>query len=137
MNIPVLFDWIKALKSGNYKQIRGCLRDDGYCALGVLGCVLEKYGEKINFDGTSFLHPDLIKKYIPELDKKLQEEFSRHCYSPSDCVIKMNDYLKMNFEEIGDVLLGVLRKEVLEKHKDISNLTFNEICDFFKKEYNL
>lgn len=37
MDPNVKADWLTALRSGDYKQTQGCLRDDtGYCCLGVL-----------------------------------------------------------------------------------------------------
>ena len=37
MNPDVKRKWVKALRSGKYKQTKECLRDnDGYCCLGVL-----------------------------------------------------------------------------------------------------
>lgn len=34
--------WLEALRSGNYKQARGCLkREDGFCCLGVYADAVE------------------------------------------------------------------------------------------------
>lgn len=59
MNERVKNLWVKALKSGEFKQIKGKLHDGkGYCALGVLAALamLEgqcTYGPGNTFDGRS------------------------------------------------------------------------------------
>jgi len=64
--------WLKALRSGRYKQAQGCLKDnDKFCCLGVLadvqGCAWKKddYGRSMpiidgkgaNTNGCGFLEP--------------------------------------------------------------------------------
>jgi len=46
---PIAKEWVAALRSGEYKQIRGTLHNnDGYCCLGVLCDLAVKHGVEIN-----------------------------------------------------------------------------------------
>lgn len=48
MDVKIKKQWIKALRSGKYKQTRGRLKGDGgFCCLGVLCDVL---GEHMNYE---------------------------------------------------------------------------------------
>lgn len=54
MNERVKKMWIKALRSGKYKQAKGCLRDDDrFCCLGVL-CDIFGRSRRIKWDGDRF-----------------------------------------------------------------------------------
>ena len=57
MHPEVKTKWLEALRSGNYEQTEGRLRDHkGHCCIGVLACVL-----KADF-------PEIIKDYSIEID---------------------------------------------------------------------
>lgn len=54
MKAALLADWLAALRSGKYKQIKHKLHGpDGYCCLGVLCEVAESHGYKVvrGYDG--------------------------------------------------------------------------------------
>jgi hypothetical protein len=66
MNKAIKRRWVKALRSGEYKQTKGALRaDSGYCCLGVLCDLAEKEGIVVSehkyghADGMiGYRHPD-------------------------------------------------------------------------------
>lgn len=87
----IQLEWVKALRSGQYKRGRGKLKTEiGYCCLGVLGCVLEKHGEKINFD-EAMLHPSIGRKYLDGL--YFQYEFA-----------DWNDVDNLSFNDIATII---------------------------------
>lgn len=78
--------WIKALRSGRYKQIQGRLHDNGaYCCLGVL-CRVQKI-PLAKFDGLS----------IP--DEKHQAGLSAKFINT---LVRMNDNKLKSFEQIAN-----------------------------------
>jgi hypothetical protein len=91
--------WVNALRSGNYKATKNCLRDEkGFCCLGVLCDLTEpnnwadpsEVNGPIDYDGLHDTTPptwvrqtvNMIGKegrFVPEfLPKELQERISRH-----------------------------------------------------------
>jgi len=94
--------WIKSLRSGRYKQTEGRLFDGGsYCCLGVLARNLGFKKEQIegigDFSNESFYfkNKEKIPKFI--VDNLINTEFS-------NTLIKMNDDLYYDFEEIADYI---------------------------------
>lgn len=72
MNPSIKQAWIEALRSGEYKQGTGCLReDDRYCCLGVLvdlhikkhDLEWEKLGEDYHFDGSAATLPAVVLEW--------------------------------------------------------------------------
>ena len=64
MDEKIKLEWLKRLRSGEYPQATGALREInadgevcGYCCLGVLGTVLEEAGIG-KWDGTTFGDPE-------------------------------------------------------------------------------
>lgn len=107
-------DWIKALRSGKYKQGTGCLRKgDEYCCLGVLCEVLDLdfipiYAED-DLEGIEGVEREIDNKIlygiqgneggIPySLLEIMKLEINQ------DYFVELNDGQKLSFEEIANVL---------------------------------
>lgn len=118
--------WIDALRSGNYTQARGGLRDgDGFCCLGVM-CDLEvnedtvhKWrGNYFDFNGdpinsfASFPPNSLMREYgiglsmtIPVLDRS----------DKPITIANLNDVGRLNFDEIADTLAYFFKEDTSEE----------------------
>jgi hypothetical protein len=89
--------WIKALRSGNYKQTRGTLKnDEGFCCLGVLCDIHPKvtWGER---DAANF--------EFEVSESELPREFRLHLGIPKNKhnrLMHLNDGLRQDFSEIAD-----------------------------------
>lgn len=86
--------WIKALKSGEYRQARGKLkRGSRMCCLGVLCDIIDPKGWKKNtfYFKDTYNNGSLSDSVLSY--SKLEEEEMNHC-------IIMNDEDKLSFEEI-------------------------------------
>lgn len=109
--IQLLKDWVAALRSGEYKQGRGCMRNkfDAYCCAGVLcdvysktvsPLIIKKAGDRYAFKmgkyDTSFtgVIPDEILKNLKEQFPEFQEGI----------LYRMNDYQHFTFDEIANYL---------------------------------
>lgn len=87
-------EWVKALRSGKYKQGYNQLYDHddkSYCCLGVLN---KLHKNQLNDNYTGILSPGngvigSDSGYLPSLDVSL---------------IKLNDDLRLNFDEIADII---------------------------------
>lgn len=113
--------WLRALRSGKYKQTTGTLQDkDGYCCLGVACKVLipkskieykyeidENTGEDIK---TEFLEGDLPneQKYAPKWLKNISEVSITDEYNETETLKEeltdLNDNRGWSFEQIADAL---------------------------------
>ena len=95
--------WIKAMRSGNYRQTHYALKDGhGYCCLGVACEINKRLGQAENV-----CDPDLPNPTI------FQEEYGfglkgvLHCGGPKgvcSSLSTLNDVYKLNFEEIANVI---------------------------------
>jgi hypothetical protein len=85
--------WVEALRSGEYKQTSGALKDefDGYCCLGVL-CEISG----LEWDRTGLYLPPNVIRWA-----KLKE--SNGAYGDSRCLAHDNDCGK-SFLEIADII---------------------------------
>lgn len=64
MNQEIKQKWLAALRSGEYKQGRGCLkRDNRYCCLGVL-CDLYAKEKGLEWEGSTII-PSESSYYLP------------------------------------------------------------------------
>ena len=64
MNKKVKTLWLKALRSGEYKQVQLQLkRDDRYCCLGVLCDLAVKAGVIKGFSGRAFYLPSAVRAW--------------------------------------------------------------------------
>lgn len=95
--------WIKALRSGEYKQTTQSLRDSkGFCCLGVLCDLARKDGgDKWEKDWSGYLYndsqgdlPSSMHSFIFTPEAKI---------SPAD-LVHMNDTFNKSFKEIADVI---------------------------------
>jgi hypothetical protein len=93
--------WIDALRSGNYNQTTGTLKeqlpdgDYGYCCLGVCVSVLGEEPQAEIRDDVNFIEEDPMSVY-----RKLEEELGKIGID-QDILIQMNDEGK-TFQEIAD-----------------------------------
>jgi hypothetical protein len=94
--------WIDALRSGEYKQIKGKLNNlDGYCCLGV-ACKVLIPNEKLNLVGEiilgSFVHDQIN---APQWLRDINVDFE----SKTGITLSMlNDKNGASFNEIADIL---------------------------------
>lgn len=98
--------WVRALRSGRYRQIRGHLRNGcgGFCALGVL-CELarrdglvENYGD-IGFTGSQNTTSSVLPRDVAD--------WAGCSTSPSiqgASIMELNDDSKLPFNEIADLI---------------------------------
>jgi hypothetical protein len=95
--------WIKALRSGEYKQTAGRLdRNGSYCCLGVL-CELLKdespYFTKTSIENGKICYGDSWSTLNAE-----QLDYADIDIAASDILIKMNDTFVKSFYEIADYI---------------------------------
>ena len=100
--------WVEALRSGEYRQTSGVLRDrDGFCCLGVL-CDLSKTGEWVK-DGGDWRYEGLHSSDVATLPKPVQQlvglrtNFGRINGSQGHNLSEMND-IEYSFASIADVI---------------------------------
>ncbi len=99
--------WLKALRSGKYKQTRtGTLyneKTDAYCCLGVLQHCIDNCVEKdVDLPSDSWynenLGVDLDKISVRSIGAKAKSEYT----SVQDVLTSFNDSAKYNFAKIAD-----------------------------------
>ena len=101
LNKPIIQKWIRALRSGRYKQTRKFLRSDGkYCCLGVL-CNIVKPQVKGKWYGSCFKVKDNGDEF--NLPVSVQN-FAGVSNSLHDSCVTWNDEQNMNFKEIAQKL---------------------------------
>lgn len=102
-------DWVNALRSGDYKQGTGVLRDknDNYCCLGVAcdlagvewraydGC----YKALINGVGSDTSLPSPVMSYFGMRDRQ-----GRFYGEWNNILVMKNDCEKCTFDEIADII---------------------------------
>ena len=106
--------WVDALRSGDYKQGNGCLRDhnDNYCCLGVacevlgLEAVISKHipdHDRYQYDNEIYFLPAAARDLLG-----LASDDSIIGYDPVQsepiCASGANDQLHLDFNEIADML---------------------------------
>lgn len=112
MNPEVKAKWLAALRSGEYTQGTGTLRDefDNFCCLGVLCAIAVKDGLEIDvaapgengawsYDGEEWFLPPKVS-YWAGMDKN----DPRIAVSGYTRVSDLNDDAGMTFEQIADVI---------------------------------
>lgn len=104
--------WLKALRSGEYKQVKGRLRtEEGYCCLGVACDVYAKQHKTlkwrrdeegdIEFSGASTQLPDNVRKWLGLKDS--EGEFNLKD-GHEETLTNLNDDEEKSFEEIADII---------------------------------
>lgn len=104
MNPEIKSDWVKALRSGKYKQGRGLLRNDndGYCCLGVL-CDLHSKVYNVDWKPYEAIYGfqyDGCGGGLPES----VAIWSNLPVSAKHNLTDMNDFSGANFEAIADYI---------------------------------
>jgi len=93
--------WVEALRSGEYRQVKGALKQgEGYCCLGVL-CVL--YGNDTDQRGMDL---PMMSYISPEVMEWARLEDSNPSVRSGRCqttLAEMNDSIK-TFKQIADVI---------------------------------
>jgi hypothetical protein len=93
--------WINALRSGEYRQDKTCLRTiNGYCCLGVLLDVTKDIS-KGNWYNSVFVHTCYNSRF--GISDSLREEFELTDEMHKKCIV-MNDVEGKSFTEIADYL---------------------------------
>jgi hypothetical protein len=123
--------WIKALRSGKYKQTTGTLQNkEGYCCLGV-ACELFIPKNKRQFESdwiededgdekeviSTFLNGDLPEeqKYAPKWLKDINTDFENR--SNLGDLTLLNDNKRWSFKEIADALVEAFPEKKKAKMK--------------------
>lgn len=126
--------WIKALRSGNYKQGNGTLyntKSDQYCCLGVLG---RECGESLDVLGKLLLptiHQDWWKLRnlavtppavtapagVSPIARRVLDSYGKHTPITKTCSI-LNDIAGWNFNQIADWLDSTEIRTAIENHID-------------------
>ena len=108
--------WVKALRSGEYKQTKLSLSDDvGYCCLGVV-CKVFIPEEKLiynDYDKNRLLGIEpRSQTNAPEWIKEIRYNFINK--SQGEDLMRMNDSERYNFDEIADCLELVYIHKILK-----------------------
>lgn len=111
--------WVKALRSGRYKQAKGSLQhEDGYCCLGV-ACkvIIPKNKLKYKYNnllkgGFPFSQPN-APKWLKEIDNDF-----RNRNEDKSSLSFLNDDRNYTFEQIADALVEAYPER---KKKNVSN----------------
>jgi len=104
MNKEVKQKWIKALRSGRYKQTQGVLREkcnndkDSFCCLGVLCNVLNRRKWKKDYNG--YYSYDSYEDVVP-LDVRKEIGLTE---SKQNKFLSLNDEENYNFKQIADYI---------------------------------
>jgi hypothetical protein len=102
MNKEYKQKWIDALRSGKYKQGKGCLRSgDNYCCLGVLCDIVDpKYFTHGTNGYRSYLPLHIQDRVgIEDPDGRLH-----HSIGQFNTLIGLNDSAEYTFEQIADII---------------------------------
>jgi len=110
MKKEVMEQWVKALRSGDYKQCEGALQDasGNYCCLGVL-CDISKLTEWQDGSGYGPMYFDLdssLPKQVRDWSgvRSSGGDLSESDLRRVDSLIDANDTEKMSFTEIADII---------------------------------
>lgn len=101
--------WLRALRSGEYKQTRGKLKDlsGGYCCLGV---ACEVIGDGLVLREEKYLRADGMSRWWHVSgDISAEDTWGKPCYGWSDQAVVLEEAMAMNdeghsFAEIADFL---------------------------------
>jgi hypothetical protein len=92
--------WVEALRSGNYKQTTGCLRNgDGFCCLGVLCDIVDPEGWG---NGSSLGIPYRHGNFIPDAKTLQLVGIESGASTEIRHLTEMNDNSGNTFSDIAD-----------------------------------
>ena len=108
MNVQWARKWVEALRSGEYKQTQGFLKDEkGYCCLGVLvkiagdGCRIDDDGD---WEANTILPMSVMDKVgMKSQTGRIYDEKSSADFISGSTLAMLNDNGK-DFNEIADVI---------------------------------
>lgn len=106
--------WVKALRSGKYKQTKYKLQDHrGFCCLGVACDIFIPKEKKRFLEKNRCLYGDLPKyqKHSPAWLLSINDDFDT---KTNKRLSVLNDNDRMSFDEIADLLEAVYIHEVLK-----------------------
>lgn len=99
--------WVAALRSGEYKQGKGTLRDgDRYCCLGVACDLYRKHGGGPDWGNPKFGRYEYYLGYEASLPSKVLDWLGLSCHVGSyrsNSLVELNDN-GQNFEEIANLI---------------------------------
>lgn len=116
-NTAVIQKWVKALRSGEYKQTNGTLRDqDGFCCLGVLcevavkegviaPAVINQHDEYVYAETATSVLPEEVWEWAGLEGSSPQSNFTEGA-EDGWAYYELNDTVGLTFEEIADILEG-------------------------------
>lgn len=105
--------WIRALRSGKYRQAKGTLQNDsGHCCLGVACEVFVPTNKQARLKNGALHGPTPVaQRAAPEWLKIINIEFEE---ASGRRLSQLNDYDELTFNEIADLLQAVYIHEVLK-----------------------
>lgn len=111
MNKQNITKWVKALRSGEYKQTRGMLQNNkGFCCLGV-ACKIFISEKNQTLNDNDLLYGGLVDQLnATQWLKNINGNFNN---KTQKTFIKLNDIDKLTFDEIADLLEAVYIHKVL------------------------
>lgn len=127
MNPDVKVKWIAALRSGDYAQTHGTLRDkDGYCCLGVLCDIAAKHGK-----GTWRLEPTNETQYETQYTFHPVDGGFAFSFLPA----QIGRWAGFEDNELTDPIIDPTAKEGQRAvtHNDSIKSTFAHIADLVEK----
>lgn len=102
--------WVKALRSGKFKQTTSSLQDEkGFCCLGV-ACITSKAKMSRNTDGYLDGGFPVAQEYAPNWLKTIDDKFEE---LTGLGLADLNDSRGLTFDEIADCLEAVYIHKVL------------------------
>jgi len=109
--------WVKALRSGKYKQTTCTLQDEeGFCCLGV-GCVVfeEETGIPLPTNKNGFYNDGNLSSDFTVVKDWLGLSSDEGRFGTDSSLVKLNDNCGFSFEQIADVIesepFGLFQKE--------------------------
>lgn len=111
MKKSVMTKWVKALRSGDYVQTKGFLKDDtGYCCLGVL-CEISGIGKFVDMNNEIGYHYQISKhrSYLSILPSQVMRHAgmksdNAHIMSIKTSLAALNDSRDYTFHQIADII---------------------------------
>ena len=103
-------EWVKALRSGRYKQTTGvlCSKDGAYCCLGVAARICDIPKPKLvgvgDLGDKDYLEKAKVKLRLRDSSGRLERPHEKSRYIVYTHLTALNDTAKMSFKEIADLI---------------------------------